>query len=535
MLSTVPTSVGIRLEDIAFDREGWRASFTWPVPFDDLFRLSHRLHGRYVDLLVSLEGDQRDIMTLVKLLAGTAIVMETALALQAEKTSGIHLIGPPELDILRGTAQPDSAVESSLVEMGAYVLTTQVPHKFVRRQLRTMSWTPLTRLPATLAAPQALAVTHNPLLVAEARRRRARLQFRHAAQLLERMERSAHGASLLDGPEQVSALADRALDRLTDDDALTVEMRRRAVRLLRPVYIGKLTQAACTLGVLRGAKRIPRALWSGTGGFTPARALAIEVKRREGVVTRFDHGGTTALLEEPHYFTHRELAVSTDYVLPSAMAARQAMVTRAAASARPFGLASVAGGRGDPGLDPGPRSIRPATRRPRVLFVGTSFYGFSQTYPPFPPAPLYLDWQHRILEMLGSLPIELIHKPHPGGLFRGRPPGVEHLAQIDTRPFEKAMADADCFVFDIAASTTFSIALSSDRRIVLLDFGCMRFSDEIRPLIEARCRIVPVTCDDRNRAAVDAEALEASVCAPSPAPDPTPFRRLFLAEGETGS
>ena len=283
MLSPAPISVGTRLEDIALDRDDWRDSFAWPVAFEALFQLSHRLQRRFVELLSALEGDECDVMTLAKPLTGTAIVMETALALQAEHTSGLYLIGPPELDMLRGAAQPDSAAVSSLASMGAYARTAQIPHLAVRRLLRTMSWTPLTRLPATLAAPQALAATHNPLLVAEARRTRARLRFRHAAPLLERMERSAPGASLLNGPEQVGALADRALDRLTDDAALTDEMRRRTVGLLRPVYIGKLAQVARTLGALRRAKRIPPALWSGTGGFEPARALSIEVRRRGGL------------------------------------------------------------------------------------------------------------------------------------------------------------------------------------------------------------------------------------------------------------
>ena len=532
MLDTVPTSVGVRLEDIALDREDWRDSFAWPVPFDVLFHLSHRLQRRFVEILTALDGDERDVMTLAKPVTGTATVMEAALALQEEQASGLHLIGPPELDILRGAARSEAAHESSLVDMGAYAQTTHIPHQAARRLVRILSWTPIMRLPATLAAPQALAVSHNPLLVAEARRRRARLGFRHAAPLIERIERRATGGSLLDGPEQIGALADRALDYLTNDDALTDEMRRRIAGVLRPVYVEKLAQAARRLGTLRAAKRVPRALWSGTGGFPPARALSIEVKRWGGTVTRFDHGGTKALLAEPYPLTHQDLAVSTEYVMPSETAARQAVVTQAADLARPSGLVSITGGQGDPGLDPGPSSDPAKARQPRVLFVGTAYYGFSQTYPPFPPAPVYLDWQHRILGMLGALPIELVHKPHPGGLFTGRPPGLDHFARVDDRLFEQAMRDADCLVFDIAASTTFSIALSSDRRIVLLDFGCMRFSEEVWPMIKARCRVVPVLCDDRNRATVDADALEAAVCAPGPAPDPTPFRRLFLAEGE---
>lgn len=535
MYSPVSTLTGVRLEDFDLDREDWRASFAWPVPFEDLFAISHRLQRRFVDLLAALDGDERNVMTLARLLTGTAITLEMALAVQAERASGLRLIGPPELDVLRGAPLPEGGNESSLVDMGARVSARRIRLRTMRRFLRILSWTSPVRLLAALSAPHAVAVTHNPLLVTQARRTRTRLGFRHAAPLLERVMRSAPGVSLLDRAGQIGAVADRALERLTDDPALTDDSRQRTIELLRPVYAGKLAQAARALGALRAAKRLPSALWSGTGGSWPACALGIEVRRRGGAVIRFDHGGVLSLLAEPYFLVHRELVPSTSYVLPSALAARQKVVTRAAELARPLGFASIMGGVGDPALDPGPPSIRSAARRPRVLFVGTAFYGLSQTCPPRPPAPVYLDWQHRVLDILRSFPVELIHKPHPGGLFLGRPPGLDHLARIDPRPFEVAMADIDCFVFDFAASTTFSVALSTGRRIVLLDFGGVRFSDEMRPLIEARCRVVPIVRDDRNRATVDAEALETAVCDPSPAPDPTPFRRHFLAEGGGGS
>ena len=66
-------------------------------------------------------------------------------------------------------------------------------------------------------------------------------------------------------------------------------------------------------------------------------------------------------------------------------------------------------------------------------------------------------------------------------------------------------------------------------RVVLLDFGCMRFNPEIWPLIQARCRIVPITPDDRNRATVDPEALhmgrQVDYRVPDPAPAPGPSGR----------
>ena len=413
--------------------------------------------------------------------------------------------------------------------------TARIPNLTLRRVMRILSWTPPVRLLAALSAPEALAVTHNSLLVDQALQTRTRLGFYHAAPFLDRIMRQSSGSSLLERAGQDDALVDRALNHLADESALTDDMRRRTVELLRPIYAGKLAHAARVLGALRATKRLPCALWSGTGSFRPARALGIEVKRRGGSVTRFDHGGSMLMSAEPYRLAHTELAVSTSYVMPSAAAARQAIVAHAADLVQSLGPVSITAGRGDPALDPGPPSARPTARPPRVLFVGTAFYGFSQTYPPLPPAPVYLDWQHRILKMLRSFPINLIHKPHPGGLFMGCPPGMDHLARIDPRPFERAMTDVDCFVFGYLATTTFSIALSTDRRIVLLDFSGMSFNDEIRPLIEARCRIVPVVRDDRNRATVDARALEAAIRDHGPAPDPTPFRRYFLSEDGGGS
>ena len=521
----------MRLEDYSLDRPDWRNTFAWPVPFESLFEISHSLQRRFVKLLTVLDGDERDIMTLARPLTGTAITLEMALSVQSEPASGLRVVGPPELDVLRGAVRPDSCGESSLVDMGARFQRTHVPFEIIRRLMRVLSWTPLVGLPTVLSARQALAVSHNPLLVAEARRRRIRLGFRHAAPHMERILQRTSMVSLLDGDGQIASLAERAVNCLTKDEMLADVFRHRTIKLLRPVYVRKLACAARVLGTLRAAKRLPRALWVGTGGFAPARALSIEVRRRGGVVTRFDHGGVMSLLAEPHFLAHWEFAVSTNYVFPSAVAAHQTVVARAADLARPLGFVSTTGSMGDPALDPSGRSDRSKSRRPRVMFVGTAYYGLSQTYPPFPPAPVYLDWQHRILKLLGSFPIELIHKPHPGGLFMGCPPGVRNFATIDPRPFERAIGDIDCFVFDIAASTTFSVALSTDRRIVLLDFACMRFSDEIRPLIEARCRIVPVLADGRCRATVDVKSLEEAVCGIGSAPNPDPFRRHFLAEG----
>jgi hypothetical protein len=134
------------------------------------------------------------------------------------------------------------------------------------------------------------------------------------------------------------------------------------------------------------------------------------------------------------------------------------------------------------------------------------------------------------LSALRCLPVDLRHKPHPGGLLRGNPTFLEGYAPILTGLFEQALADTDVVVIDLAATTTLSIAMCSDRPIVLLDFGCMPFNDRVRDEVARRCRIVPVVCDDRNRFIVDEEALAEAVCGGPDREDPSFFRHYFLGK-----
>ncbi|MEE9250284.1 MAG: hypothetical protein V3U93_04055 [Alphaproteobacteria bacterium] len=74
--------------------------------------------------------------------------------------------------------------------------------------------------------------------------------------------------------------------------------------------------SATDLAVLGRWRRPPRVLWFGTGGYYPARALALEVLRRGGAVTRFSHGGA-GMTDAIEPLVLGELAVSTRFVLPT--------------------------------------------------------------------------------------------------------------------------------------------------------------------------------------------------------------------------
>ncbi len=531
MHGTVPIEIPYRLPDLLAGDPDWRSRFAWSVSPRTLFDAIRRLLSRYMDLVVAADSVERDVLLLGRLIIRTAPLIEAALAVQSESRAGLRYFGPNDLDVLRGETALSPTFATSAVRMSHG--PERANWRWLRRVARTRSWTPWARLPRALLKPDAEIITHNELLRDFAKHQSAALRFDHARPLFFRcVAEGGSGHSLFARRDALDQLAERATDRLLDEPELGGDTRARLRPLLRHLAGQDLADADATLASLRRSRSAPRHLWSGTGSQYSTRALGLEALRRGGTARRFDHGGTCCLLDDANFPAQLELAVSTDFVTPTERTAKADVLVAAALRVADFRATAVLGHRGDPGLDPGPHARRgnAARSRRRVMFVGTSYYDFSQTYPPFPPAPLYLDWQFRVLEQLRGLPIELRHKPHPSGLFKGNPAPLAALAPIERRRFEETIGDADVFVFDIAASTTFSLALSTDRPVVLLDLGCMGFNATVRGMIERRCRIVPAGVDERNRFVVPPDALAAAVCGGPDRADPAEFRAYFLGE-----
>ena len=161
------------------------------------------------------------------------------------------------------------------------------------------------------------------------------------------------------------------------------------------------------------------------------------------------------------------------------MSTMSEMINNAVKLTKDMRKVEVRGHDGDPGLDVGKAAFRRSKPvRRRVLYVSTAFYGFYQTSTPILPGVPYLEWQLRLVEALKLLPVTLTCKPHPEGLLRGKIPPIECLAKTSNISFEHALNENDVLIMDIPASTTFSIALTTDRPIVFFNFGLLRFNGE---------------------------------------------------------
>lgn len=516
-----------RVSDIEAAPHSWQTDFGWPVSTAKLIEVSTGVMRRYVDLIVDADHAERSILLLGRPFNRAAAIVEAAISIAAEGEAGLELSGPTDLEILRGTNSIHTT-DTELMRLPA----PSLHNAWLRRIARMKTWTSWSQLPRALLHPNMIAVSHNALLRSEAAQSSSALGFEHADILFQRCinegDREHHG---LIKPHALEELIERTAMTLADEQALHPQMRDRTAMLLRNLCAQDFGRANATLGALTRARSIPLQLWSGSAGPYKVRALGIETLRRGGAAVRFDHGGTVPLMANGDFIAQQELAVSSTFVTPTSRAAEVTSIAAGQARLRSEPTAVVRGGRGDPALDPGRASpVGAQGPRRRVLYASTCYYPFSQTFPPLPPSAVYLDWQRRLILALSRLPIDLIHKPHPGGVYKGCAPSLINLARVSVRPFEEEITNTDVVVFDWAASTTFSVALSSDKIIVLLDFGSMPFDPTIRDEIGIRCRVLPVSSDQRNRLVVDELALSEAICAGEARAEPGPFREFFLGQ-----
>jgi len=276
---------------------------------------------------------------------------------------------------------------------------------------------------------------------------------------------------------------------------------------------------------------LPNAIWAGTGGKYEVRLLALEILRRGGTVSLFDHGGTAAMRaeEDSTALALRELAVSTHYVLPTTALMDVSETQSAVEWARPFGFAGLQGGRGEAQMLKLPLSKKKAiSSPPHVLYPSSLLGGFRSTGVMPMPDIVYLDLQMRLAESLAKMPINLICKPHPEGNFlHGRHP-ITDVAPVRLERFEELIEWTDVFVFDRCTSTTFWEAVCTDRPIIYIDTGVFQFGKHVEALIEKRCHVLCANYDDRNRAVIDAEKLQELIMSFRGPADPTAFQELLI-------
>lgn len=479
-----------------------RAALAWASAHDDVLR-------------------DAALLALPSILAYARAIVFLALATSRAERSGLRLLSnEPELSYLLSGEGP-------LPDRSAPIMVAEPRMRFElgRRLLRVRSWSSSLRTAAAFVDPMAVAVSHNPLLRKAAANAGRPVGFRHSNSILNKVRRRASSA-----PEQAHdarSLALTILGNVVPEEPY----RTRTLALLQSTAEPHLALAVRDMQALRNA-RLPKSVWSGTGGLYAQRAIGIEVLRRGGDVVRFDHGKPKGFVEAREIDALVEFSVSSEFVVPTEEAAA---VTRRYSdeSLLPWMKhPRIRGIGGDPTFArlPAARMPRDPSRRLRVVYAPTQLLGFRQLLPVQAADVIYLDWQMRVAQALSELPIDLVCQPHPEGLFKGRPHPLEKVAISISGNFDAQLEQADVFVFDYPSTTALWEAACTDARIVFLDLGSGRMTPEIAALFAKRARVIDVIYDEANRPALDRAALVDAVMSNHGDIDPMPLRRLLAGE-----
>ena len=463
-LPSVPFDYASTVKD-----DNWQERLHWPMTHRRQFEIGHTIHRALLDHCIEIPvGSLRDVFLLASgRIGGQAIAYaEAAVLLDAAEAEKIDFAGTSRIyRVLTSDAQ------ASTYDIATFKPLAKSHLPWARRILRVQSWSkgPM-RTVGTLLHPDGTAITHNALLRDYAARSGRRISFVNAESLYNKITKKSQ--PLPSGRHaELDEIATLIAENLVVLCKLTNEsIARRLKACVRAIAKTHLVRAASDLAAASNV-RLPEKLLAGTGGYWPTRTISIAQLRRGGEVDRFEHGILAGLIDVLEPIVNAELSVSTRFWVPSVHLSSALHETGAAAMAAPIRQVEVRAW--DAGLRILPsfkERRRSASGRPRVLYGPSILRGDRQLVPALLPDPVHWDHQLRLVEILKDLPLDLILRPHPEGLFRGQRHPLSQVHPTEDRSYETLIDHADVLLFDYGQSTTMFEALITDRPIVFLNF-----------------------------------------------------------------
>lgn len=341
--------------------------------------------------------------------------------------------------------------------------------------------------------------------------------------------------------EWFSPISDEVLAR-NDPRPLHESIRKEAVQAVAKAFVAGGEQLPCYLAeymdeilalgsrlarlhlgrLKRYPEKLPKRLWTGSGGYLWARLLRHAVRRQGGEVTGHEHGTGEGIIAYFNSKTFMDLESADRFVTFNSNQCRwlrETLDTRyliprktpeITVPAYRTGLVKYAG---DTSLKR--TKSFPANDNLCVMYVG-SIYCSERPRAGHHNADLVIvDWQARLFAQLKEWGHEVMFKPHPEG--EQRPP-VAFSKDMGIRfiegRFEAVWRQADVLLFDWKSTSAFSAAINTDRSIVLFDFNFELFVPEAQRLVERRCHVIPGWPDASNRLQINWGQLRSALESP---------------------
>jgi hypothetical protein len=239
------------------------------------------------------------------------------------------------------------------------------------------------------------------------------------------------------------------------------------------------------------------------------KVVSFALKRKFGTrIVGFEHGNTFGNLLS-RYLSINELAHCDEYVVSTSSSIANFKASQSI-SKFPFGVSTSISAENinyyqnlwkKNGLSRQPERIS------RIMLIGFPMNQSRYTEVPGHFSLVHLDLELRIARFLKSRGYSVTYKVHPDrleeaqGLFEGI------VDEIEPKPFEKVYQECDAYVFGHSDSSTFGIALCTNRPIISIEIEGKKWNPRPYELIARRCRLVPAHIDSRNRVIYDESQL----------------------------
>ena len=498
----------------------------WPVSLADIIPHMRAFYKIYLKQTVAVpDSDIRDVLLLGRRPNQTLALIQLALLTDSALIKGQQLVGPEMVDYFSGRTDK---LPKTLPSLGQ----NTKPPRFLglRRLARTASWTSIPKIPKAMLYPDAVSLTHNSLL-------------RELLHGISDSVRNSYDCDFINMTKKrdmvflkkidVAEISSEITANLLYDLPLQTEIKVRLSKAIRQLFNESYQDATNILAHLRAVPKLPNKIYTGTGNKWMSRALGLEIIRREGEAIRCDHGGSISLLHPPEFVALNELAVSSKFYVTTKMAAELPELNDAVKLTNPIQSCLIKSANGDPGLEvthsASHKKIN-SSQKLRVMYIPSLFYGLNQASPPVLGGPQYMAWQERLIGILNNMSIDLTCRPHPGGQKPPHNLNPTRDIALAKKPFESVVANTDVLIYDFPATTTLAVGLCTDRAIILLDHGTMKFNESVSSEIRKRCTLLTCNFDEHNIPFISKDALESAICDSTRISDPTYFKQLFLGK-----
>ncbi len=256
-------------------------------------------------------------------------------------------------------------------------------------------------------------------------------------------------------------------------------------------------------GLTRNPGRLPRRLWTGSGGYVFRRILHFAVRRAGGSSVSHDHGsglGCFAIVDTNlTEFVSPDVFVTFNAAQADGYRRQRREDFRLCPRWPEIATATAA---------PEPRNAPPAPRGDRnvetVMFIANPYRGEEIGFTPIEFDLVAVDWQARLFRRLSGLGYRVVNKAHPDSLVRPPTAFAERLGvPAVVERFERVMDDADIYILDYLHSSVLGAVLRSGKPVLYVDFGHCPLWPEAERLFARRVRVIRGWHDEANRAHVD--------------------------------